>query len=91
VVYNTLTDVQQEKNLRVWDRATARDISGMDGFRRCLRLTPYRPRDLMILLNNAFNHAHSHGRDTIVNKDIEAMAREASYSRFDDLKKEYDA
>ncbi|NQT94561.1 MAG: ATP-binding protein [Lentisphaerae bacterium] len=81
--------VQQEKNLRIWDRATARDLSGMDGFRRCLRLTLYRPRDLMVLLNNAFNHAQSHGRDTIVNEDIEATSREVSCSRLDDLKKEY--
>lgn len=81
--------VEQEKNLRAWDRVTSRDLSGMDGFRRCLRLTLYRPRDLMVLLNNAFNHAQSHDRDTIVNEDIEATSREVSCSRLDDLKKEY--
>jgi len=81
--------IVQEKNLRVWDSVTARDLSGMDGFRRCLRLTLYRPRDLMVLLNSALNHAHSHDRDTIVNGDIEATSREISCSRLDDLKKEY--
>ncbi len=81
--------IDLEKNLRAWDRVTSRDLSGMDGFRRCLRLTLYRPRDLMVLLNSAFNHANSHNRDTIVNEDIEATSRDVSISRLDDLKKEY--
>lgn len=82
-------DIKQQKNLRVWNQVTARDLEGMDGFRQCLRLTLYRPRDLLSLLNSAFNHARSHHRDTIVNDDIEASAREISCSRLDDLKKEY--
>jgi hypothetical protein len=81
--------LSQEKTLRVWDQVTARDLQGVDGFRRCLRLTLYRPRDLLVLINAAFNHAHSHNRDTIVNEDVEASAREVSCSRLDDLKKEY--
>lgn len=82
-------DIKTERNLQAWDTVTARDLKGIDGFRHCLRLTLYRPRDLLGLLNSAFNHARSHDRQTIVNEDVEASAREISCSRLDDLKKEY--
>lgn len=51
--------LDQENSLRTWDKVTARDLQGMEGFRQCLRLTLYRPRDLVSLLNSAFNHARS--------------------------------
>lgn len=82
-------NLDQENSLRIWNKVTARDLQGMEGFRHCLRLTLYRPRDLVGLLNSAFNHARSHERDTIVNEDVEVSAREISSSRLDDLKKEY--
>jgi len=82
-------DLDQENSLRTWNKVTARDLQGMEGFRHCLRLTLYRPRDLVGLLNSAFNHARSHDRTTIVNEDVEVSAREISSSRLDDLKKEY--
>ena len=81
--------IKKENNRRVWDSVTARDIKGKDGFRYCLRLTLYRPRDMLVLLNNAFYNARSHDRDTIVNEDIEVAARQISCTRLDDLKKEY--
>src|SRR5205823_2417099 len=82
-------EIKQPRGLTVWNKVTARDLQGNQGFQHCLRLTLYRPRDLVGLLNNAFNHARSHGRDTIVNEDVEASAHETSLSRLDDLKKEY--
>ena len=82
-------NLDQENSLRTWNKVTARDLQGMEGFRHCLRLTLYRPRDLVSLLNSSFNHARSHDRSTIVNQDVEASAREISSSRLDDLKKEY--
>lgn len=84
-----ILNIDQEQNLKVWNKATERDLQGREGFRKCLRLTLYRPRDLVGLLNSAFNHARSHNRVQIVNEDIEASARQISSSRFDDLKKEY--
>jgi hypothetical protein len=33
-----------ENNLRVWNRFAQRGLEGMDGFRRCLKLTLYRPQ-----------------------------------------------
>lgn len=43
-----------EKDQRVWDRCTADDLKGRNGFKRCLQFTLYRPRDLLSLLNEAF-------------------------------------
>jgi hypothetical protein len=44
-----------EKDQRVWDRCTADDLKGRNGFKRCLQFTLYRPRDLLSLLNEAFS------------------------------------
>lgn len=81
-----LTD---EEDLKVWNKCTARNLQGKDGFRRCLQLTLYRPRDLISLLNNAFYRALSHDRTAIVDEDIEQTAKEISQTRLDDLFKEY--
>jgi len=82
--------IDQEQNLRAWNAITERDIQGSEGFRRCLRLTLYRPRDLVLLLNRAIHNAAAQQRDQIVNLDIEASAKEISCSRLDDLKREYE-
>lgn len=42
-----------EKDQRVWDRCTADDLKGRNGFKRCLQFTLYRP-GLLSLLNEAF-------------------------------------
>lgn len=76
---------------KVWNRCTAGDLQGMEGFERCLRLTLYRPRDLLSLLNDAFYAAQREKREILILKDIEATAREISNTRFDDLLKEYAA
>jgi hypothetical protein len=78
-----------EEDLKVWNKCTARNLQGKDGFRRCLQLTLYRPRDLISLLNNAFYRALSQGRTAIVDEDIEQTAKEISQTRLDDLFKEY--
>lgn len=81
--------LRYEQNLKVWNGVTARNLLGKEGFRRCLRLTLYRPRDLLVLLNKAFNNAAAHDRDTIVDEDVNIAADQISCSRLDDLKKEY--
>lgn len=43
-----------EKDQRVWDRCTAGELQGRDGFKKCLQFTLYRPRDLLSLLNESF-------------------------------------
>ena len=83
-----------QNDQKVWDRCTAnegenRELQGRDGFRKCLQFTLYRPRDLLLLLNQAFYQANRQGRDTIVLKDIEQTAKTISENRLDDLQKEY--
>lgn len=83
-----------QNDQKVWDRCTAdegtnRELQGRDGFRKCLQFTLYRPRDLLLLLNQAFYQASREGRDTIVLKDIEQTAKTISENRLDDLQKEY--
>src|ERR1035437_7004880 len=81
----------EESSIAVWNKFTGRSISEKTGFRECLRLTLYRPRDLISLLNSAFYHAFQHGRGEIIDQDIEISAKEISESRYADLLKEYDA
>lgn len=80
-----------ENNQRLWDRCTANELQHQDGFKKCLQLTLYRPRDLLILLNEAFFVAAKHDRKQIVLDDIEVTAKAISNHRLDDLQKEYEA
>ena len=84
-------DVPQEASQRVWNRCTAGDVSGRDGFKRCLQHTLYRPRDLLSLLNEAFYGAGRNSQSRIVGEHVEVAARTISQIRLDDLRKEYDA
>ncbi|MEZ5542172.1 MAG: hypothetical protein R3F42_09015 [Pseudomonadota bacterium] len=83
--------LDQENTVRIWDSCAARDLKGREGFRTCLRLTLYRPRDLLILLNEAFRVAGKQEREQIIGDDIEATAKGISKNRLDDLEKEYSA
>ena len=82
-------DLQKESNVKIWDRCTGSNLHGIEGFRQCLRLTLYRPRDLLSLLNQAFYRAAAQDRSKIVLEDIEIVARDISRTRLDDLHKEY--
>lgn len=83
-----------ENTQKIWDRCTAneargRELQGVDGFRKCLQFTLYRPRDLLSLLNQAFFQAGRENRDTIILRDVEKTAKTISGNRLEDLKKEY--
>ncbi|WKW41286.1 P-loop ATPase, Sll1717 family [Kosakonia cowanii] len=78
-----------EKDQRVWDRCTADDLKGRNGFKKCLQFTLYRPRDLLSLLNESFFSAFRENRSTIINNDLEYAAKSISMARLDDLWKEY--
>lgn len=59
---NTIFCLDIENDQKVWNRCTAdegvgRELTGKDGFRKCLQFTLYRPRDLLSLLNQAFYQA----------------------------------
>jgi len=81
--------VDLEKDQRVWDRCTAGELQGREGFKRCLQFTLYRPRDLLSLLNESFFCAFRHGRDTAIIDDLEYAAKSISVARLEDLWKEY--
>ena len=78
-------------NRKIWNRCTADDLQEKAGFEKCLRLTLYRPRDALSLLNEAFYNAQRQSRKTLILKDVESTAREISNTRLDDLYKEYAA
>lgn len=78
-----------EKDQRVWDRCTAGDLQGRDGFKKCLQFTLYRPRDLLSLLNESFFCSFRHGRSTAILEDLEYAAKSISVARLEDLWKEY--
>lgn len=81
-----------ENNLRLWNKYTARELKGRDGFKIALRLTLYRPRDILVLLNNAFLHAaKGQERKEIILEDIEHSSKTISENRLNDLHKEYDS
>jgi len=78
-----------EKSVVVWNRCVAAELQGKNGFEKVLRMTLYRPRDLLALLNKAFYTASRNGRERVVTADLEAGATEISKLRLDDLIKEY--
>lgn len=91
---NSAFELGIENTQKIWDRCTAneasgRELQGVNGFRKCLQFTLYRPRDLLSLLNQAFFNAGREDRNTIVLRDVEKTAKTISGNRLDDLKKEY--
>jgi hypothetical protein len=83
--------IEAESDVKVWNRCTARELQGRDGFKKCLRLTLYRPRDILALLNEAFLTAARENRQQIIESDVQQTARQISQNRLGDLHKEYSA
>lgn len=86
-------DDETQNNKRLWNRYVSHELQGDEGFRQCLRFTLYRPRDILILLNSAFENASKRdllaSRPTISLVDLEKSAKTISENRIDDLYKEY--
>tara|TARA_R110001592_G_scaffold167023_4_gene402313 strand:- start:125 stop:2185 length:2061 start_codon:yes stop_codon:yes gene_type:complete len=80
----------QENSVRIWNQYAVRELKGREGFRLALKLTLYRPRDILVLLNDAFLRANSSGRSEIILDDIDATAKTISLNRLNDLHKEYE-
>lgn len=84
---------ETQNNKRLWSRYTSHDLQGDEGFRQCLRFTLYRPRDILILLNSAFENASKRDLNATVTTisliDLEKSAKIISTNRLDDLHKEY--
>lgn len=79
-----------ENNTRLWNAYTANTLQSNTGFRETLKLTLYRPRDILVLLNDAFLRAYIQGREKIITDDINATANTISQNRLNDLLKEYE-
>jgi len=78
-----------ESDIKLWNQYTDADLHGKEGFRKCLQLTLYRPRDIVALLNNAFQSAKKRSSNEITNDDLIASSKYISSVRYDDLGKEY--
>ena len=78
-----------ESNTKLWNQVTEAELHGQEGFRKCLQLTLYRPRDIVSLLNNAFINAKKQERKVLINDDLKASSKHISDVRLDDLDKEY--
>ncbi len=83
----------QENNKRLWNRYVEFDLQDEEGFKKCLTLTLYRPRDILLLLNSALESAKKRKPEqaipTISIQDLEQSAKIISSNRLDDLRKEY--
>jgi hypothetical protein len=79
-----------ESTVKVWNRFAHRELHDREGFAKCLKYTLYRPRDILVLLNEAYQNARRDNREAIVEKDIERTATNISQHRLEDLCKEYD-
>ena len=82
-------NIQQEATPKIWNYCAGGELKGREGFKRCLQLTLYRPRDLLSLLNEAYYLASKHDQKKIVLEHIENTGRIISRNRLDDLRKEY--
>lgn len=80
----------EENSLALWNTLAAADLKHKEGFRQCLRLTLYRPRDLVVLLNEAMRRSQAQNGQQIASSHITATAKSISESRLSDLIKEYD-
>ena len=81
--------IQRESDIKVWNEITGAELHGREGFKHCLRLTLYRPRDVIALLNAAIEHAKRQQREVLIEADFNESSKQISMIRFDDLSKEY--
>ncbi len=79
-----------ENEVKVWNRFAQRELQNREGFNKCLRFTLFRPRDILVLLNESYVNATREGRNVLIENDIEKSAISISQYRLEDLCKEYD-
>ncbi len=86
-----LFGVNRESDEKVWNSITSTELHGREGFKKCLQLTLYRPRDLIALLNAAYYQAQRQQRQTLIEDDFDKSAKLISLTRYGDLGKEYES
>ncbi len=80
---------ETENDIKVWNRFAFKNLKNREGFEYCLHFTLFRPRDLLVLLNQSYMNATRSGRQEIIEEDIDATSRQISIDRLNDLKNEY--
>jgi len=86
-----LFGINKESDEKVWNSITSAELHGREGFKKCLQLTLYRPRDLIALLNAAYYQAQRQQRKTLIEDDFDKSAKLISMTRYGDLGKEYES
>jgi hypothetical protein len=84
-------NLQETSSHKIWNSCAMGELRGQQGFAECLRLTLYRPRDVLALLNEAFYIAQRGGQHQIAITHVQGTAQSISQNRLDDLFKEYSA
>lgn len=86
--------LEEGSSRALWNRFVIADLHGMEGFRRCLRHTLYRPRDALTLFNKAYYEASKDSTGDspprITSEAIAVTAKTISKSRLSDLISEYE-
>jgi len=89
-------DEKSYSNEMAWNYCTDYKLHGREGFRHCLRLTLFRPRDLLVLLNKAFLESFKSNKNIaaqnsphITLDNLATSAQDISEARLGDLHKEY--
>ena len=83
------TGRRQEATEKVWDQCVEEELTGREGFTKCLKRTLYRPRDILGLIQATLERAERSGRSKINLDEIQRSAKEISENRLRDLFKEY--
>jgi hypothetical protein len=78
-----------ENDVRVWNTLVAPELHDRTGFTACLANTLLRPRDILVLLNQAALIATRSGRHEICQDDVVRAGTHISEARLSDLYKEY--
>ena len=83
------TGTSQEATEKIWNQCVEEELTGREGFTKCLKRTLYRPRDILGLIQATLERAERSGSSKISLADVQRSAKEISENRLRDLFKEY--
>ena len=83
------TGRSQEATEKIWNQCVEEELTGREGFTKCLKRTLYRPRDILGLIQATMERAERSGSSKINLDDVQRSAKEISENRLLDLFKEY--
>ena len=83
------TGKSQEATEKIWNQCVEKELTGREGFTKCLKRTLYRPRDILGLIQATLERAERSGRSKISLDEVQRSAKEISENRLRDMFKEY--